>query len=494
MDLLLGLDVGTTATKALLFDREGSIAASASRQYGLVTPNDTWVEQNPEDLWDGVVETTRAVLEGLRPEDRVVALSQSSQAGTTIPVDDAGEPVYNAISWMDNRGTEQAGQIRQEVGADFIRRTTGWPLYEGLPLQHIGWLRDNRPDVFEATRRFLFVNDFIGYRLTGELCMNPSDASITQLLNVATADWDERLLSLVGIRREQLSPVRPSGSIVGRISAQASEATGLSRDVLVVSGAHDQYCAAVGLGVTEPGLMMLSCGTAWVLLAVPEGLEVGLDSGMAVSCHAVPDRWGAIQSLGGVGTSLEWFIDNIWVGRGAGENRDLLYREINEAAAVSSVGAGGLLFHPLAGGHESTIGSGGGGFTGLTLRHRRTDMVRAVLEGVVYELRWAMEQIQAGGIGIGELKMVGGAARSPVWPQIVADITKVPVVLPAVSEAASLGAATLAGTGVGVFTSLEQSFPKLKGKETRLEPSADAMGVYDERYAEYRETGTGNKG
>jgi len=486
MDLLLGLDVGTTATKALLFDPEGNIVASASRQYGLLTPQEEWVEQDPDDLWGGVVETTRAVLREVGPDDRILALSQSSQAGTTIPVDSTCEPVYNAISWMDHRGAAQADQVRQQLSDEFIRRTTGWPLSEGLPLQHIGWLRANRPDVFEAARRFLFVNDFIGYRLTGELCMNPSDASITQLLNIGTADWDERLLDLVGITRDQLSPLQPSGYIVGRVTAEASAATGLSEDVLVVNGAHDQYCAAVGVGVTEPGLVMLSCGTAWVLLAVPEGPDVDLDAGLAMSCHAVAGRWGALRSLGGVGTSLEWFLDNVWIGRGADVSRDVLYQEVNEAATASPAGANGLLFYPLAGGHGGTIGGTKGGFIGLSLRHTRADMARAVLEGVVFELRWVAEQISSAGLIISELKMVGGAAKSPIWPQIVADITNIPVALPAVSQAASLGAAALAGVGAGVFPSAEASFPDLRGRESLLDPSSDVRNVYDDQSAEYR--------
>ena len=486
MDLLLGLDVGTTATKALLFDPQGNVVSSASHQYGLITPQEGRVEQDPEDLWSGVVETTRTVLRDVGPGDRVVALSQSSQAGTTIPVDSSGNPVYNAISWMDHRGAAQANRVRQSVDEEFIRCTTGWPLYDGLPLQHVGWLRDNCPDVFSVTRHFLFVNDFIGYRLSGELCMNPSDASITQFLNIATADWDDRLLDLAGITRDQMSPLQPSGYVIGKVTAEASEATGLSQDVLVVNGAHDQYCAAVGVGVTEPGMMLLSCGTAWVLLAVPEGLQVGLDSGMALSCHAVSGRWGAIRSLGGVGTSLEWFLDNVWIGRSAGVDRDTLYREINEAVAESPAGADGLFFTPLAGGHGGTIGGTMGGFTRLSLRHSRSDMARAVLEGIVFELRWVADQIRATGVGISELKMVGGAAKSSVWPQIVADITNTPLALPAMSQSASLGAAALAGVGAGVFPDPASSFPHLKGKESRLEPSVELQDVYDDRFAEYQ--------
>lgn len=253
-----------------------------------------------------------------------------------------------------------------------IKRTTGWDLYAGLPLQHIAWLHENRPEVFAASRRFLFVNDFIAYRLTGRLRMNPSDASITQLMDIEAGDWDARLLALAGCRREQLSLLAPSGQVIGHITAAAAAETGLSPQTLVVNGAHDQYCAAVGTGVTSPGKMLLSCGTAWVLLAVPGSLEIGRQSGMSLSRHAIAGRWGAIRSLGGVGASLEWLMRAAW----ASES----YAEMDAGAARAPLGANGLFCHPLSGGHISNTERGG--FYGLTLAHTRDDLARAVMEGI----------------------------------------------------------------------------------------------------------------
>jgi xylulokinase len=487
MEFLLGIDVGTTATKALLFDAEGNVIASASYTYGLITPHEGWVEQDPEELWRGVVQTSRSVVEQIDPGGRIVALSLSSQAGTTIPVAADGRPTYNAISWMDERAVEHARYVKENCGEDFIHATTGWPLLSGLPLQHIGWFRRNRPQEFTATRYFLFVNDFIGQRLAGRRCMNPSDASITQLMNVATGDWDERLLGIVRITRDQLSPIYPSGHVVGELTATASEATGLPQDLLVVNGAHDQYCAALATGVTQPGLVMLSCGTAWVILAVPESLEVGLHSGMAVSCHAVKGRWGAIRSLGGAGTSLEWLLDTVWCGERTAQRREDLYRAVNEEVAHSSPGAGGLLFYPLAGGHATTIGTGHGGFVGLSLSHSRADMARAVMEGITFELRWAMEEICQAGVEINELRMVGGAAKSIVWPGIVADITNVPVAVAAMRDAASYGAAILAGVGAGLFPGPEAATFIPRGQETHLEPTLERRPHYDRLYARYQD-------
>ncbi|MCP4165955.1 MAG: hypothetical protein GY759_08700 [Chloroflexi bacterium] len=485
-DLLLGLDVGTTATKAMLFDTQGDVIASADCSYPLHTPENGWVEQDPDDLWQGVVTTLRSVLEKIGAGDRVIALSLSSQAGTTIPVDAGNQPIYPAISWMDNRASAQAAQVRERWGAETIHHRTGWHLVDGLPLQHITWLRENRPDIFRSARRYLFVNDFIAHKLSGRLCMNPSDAGITQLFNLETVDWDEQLLDIAGIRRGQLSPMHPCGQVIGALQANVSQATGLSPDVLVVNGAHDQYCAAVGTGTTRPGTVLLSCGTAWVVLAVPESLEVGLRSGMSISCHAMPDSWGAIRSLGAVGTSMEWFLQTVWDRQNQDRGADP-YGSLNAGAAQSPPGAHGVLFFPLAGGHVAHQ-LDVGGFNKLSLSHSRDDLARAVMEGVAFELQWAIEEMQNAGIQIDALTMVGGAAESPLWPQIVADITGVPVIVPTVSQAAARGAAILAGVGAGIWPTAEQGYLAFRGDETHLAADPRVHTLYQKLFTQYRST------
>jgi xylulokinase len=233
--------------------------------------------------------------------------------------------------------------------------------------------------------------------------------------------------------------------------------------------------------------MLLSCGTAWVILAVPESLDVGLKSGMGISCHAVAGRWGGIRSLGAVGTSLEWLLDHVFGGKVAGEKRPELYHEINQGVAATSPGADGLLFFPLAGGHASGYGLARGGFLGLSLTHSPHHMARAVMEGTTIELRWAIEEMRAKGVNVAKVTMAGGAARSPVWPQIVADITGVPVTLPAVREAASRGAAILAGVGAGLFADPEAGFAAFQGEEMRLEPVAQNQALYDGLFTRYQE-------
>ena len=482
-ELLLGLDVGTTATKAVLFDLEGVMVATSTEAYDLITPRRDWVEQDPEALWQAVVTAVRSVIAQTGPTDRVVALGQASQGGTTIPVDDEGRPTYHAISWMDGRATAEAAGIASALGSDYVRRTTGWPLGPALPLKHIAWLRAHEPGIFRKTARFLFVNDFITERLTGERMMNPSDATMTQLCDIATAAWDGDLLEAAGIAREQLSPILPSGHRVGRVSPDASRLLTLPEEAVVANGAHDQYCAAVGTGVTEPGEVLLSCGTAWVLLAVPASLEAGLAGGMAVSCHAVPGRWGAIRSLGGVGASLEWFMTHLWR-HNAGTARESRYTSLNARAAEVPAGAHGLSFFPLSGGHIN--GSAWGGFVGLTLSHSAEDMARSVMEGIAFELSWAIDEIRDHGIAIDTLKMVGGAAESPLWPQIVADVTNLPVVLPTERQAAARGAALLAGVGAGLFSDAPAGYAAFHSSEAHVVPNTDAVVGYARQFDRYQ--------
>ncbi len=475
MDLLVGIDVGTNATKALLLDLKGNPVAFAEHGYGLITPRDGWVEQDPEDLWRGVVETCRRLSVQLQPGDRISALSISSQGGTTIPVDGDMRPLRNAISWMDRRAHEQAEHVRRAIGDEEVYRRTGWKLQDGLPLQHIAWLRDNEPDLFRSTRYFLFVNDFILYRLTGRLCMDPSDAGITQLYNLAERRWDERLAKIAGIEIDQLSPIQPPGTAVGTLTREASEETGLPSSTLVVNGAHDQYCAALGVGVLEPGSIMLSCGTAWVVLGVFEKLNLDPESVLSVSPHVIPDLWGGLYSLGAVGASMEWFSKDICRSEG--------YDEINYAAARSPVGSNGLIFVPLTGGHAQTKR---GTFFGLSLSHSLGDLARSVMEGIAFELRWVMEKVRKAGMKADQFKMVGGAAESTIWPQIVADVTDIPVVLPKVKQAASYGAAVLAGVGGGLYPDVKYGSDIIGGEERRLMPDRNNAAQYDKLFELYR--------
>jgi sugar (pentulose or hexulose) kinase len=237
--------------------------------------------------------------------------------------------------------------------------------------------------------------------------------------------------------------------------------------------------------VTEPGAVLLSCGTAWVVLVALDDPAAAFRSGMAVGPHVRDGLWGAIRSLGGLGASMEWLLDMVW-GDAAGAGRAARYAELNEAAARSAPGAGGLLCFPLAGGHASGFGPAPGGFLRLSLGHTRGDLVRAVMEGAAFELRWMLEQLAESDTGVAELRMVGGAARSPVWPQIIADVIALPVVLPAMHDAACAGAAILAGVAAGCFSDPAAGYAAFGSSEKRLRPDPALRSLYDAAFADYR--------
>lgn len=481
MDLLLGLDVGTTATKALLMDVKGKAIASASYGYSLITPYENWVEQNPDDLWKGVVFTIRKVLENIKPQDRILSLSLSTQGGTLIPVDANFKPVCNAISWMDHRTHKQAEQMRQSLEKDKIYEISGWDIYDGLPLLCIVWLRQNAPETFKLAKYFLFVNDFIIHKLTGNLCMDPSNASITQLYNIASGQWDRDMLDIAQIKPNQLSPMQNSGFPIGKLTPDASNETGLSESVVVVNGAHDQYCAALGSGVLEAGDVMLSCGTAWVILGVMDQLRHDPLKHLSISPHVVPNRWGALRSMGAVGSCMEWFLDNLWTKK---DNRSEIYDDLNKSVENTSSGSKGLLFFPSSGGY----GHGKrGAFIGLSISHTRGEIARSIMEGIAFDLRWTLEGVHETGIKSEVLRMVGGAASSPAWTQIVADITQIPVVVPSVTQSASFGAAILAGFGYGIFDNIKGAYQALSGTEKLIMPDNENVNRYDKLFGIYKD-------
>jgi len=289
------------------------------------------------------------------------------------------------------------------------------------------------------------------------------------------------LLDRAGIQPSLLSPILESGQIVGALTSDASKQTGLAAGLPVVNGAHDQYCAALGTGTTQPGKALLSGGTAWVIFAVPRSREEALQSGMSVSRHAIQGLYGGIRSMGGVGASVEWLLGLFWPDL---DDRISRYQAFNQAAIGALPGSGGIIFHPLSGGHLETGEPVNGSLIGLALRHTRSDIARALMEGVTLELRWLLDEVGEA-IQIDRLKMIGGAAHSPIWPQIVADITRRPVELVKISESASLGAVILAGRGIGLFND-HRVAESLNLQSQQISPNQNLDDLYSRIYDRYR--------
>lgn len=489
-EAILGLDIGTTSTKAVLFDLSGVELAAAEQAYHFHAPQVGWVEQDPEDLWEAVIATLRAIMAAVKPTVRPIALSLAAQSGSLIPARSDGTPLYPAIIWMDGRTEDLVKQWRAEGIEPKVRRISGWQLHPGLCLPTIAWLRQFRPDIFAAAGRFFSVNDFIIYQLTGQFCMNPSNGGGMQLVEVATGVWSDELCALAGIRPGQLSPIRPSGAVIGPLTAEASRLTGLPGETLVINGGHDQGCTALGMGVASPGKMLLACGTSWVVTGVVETPDVDkVPGGMDMNFHPAPQRWTVSQSLGGLGASLEWWLNQGWRGLSSqpATSRPEVYAALESELAQTTPGSDGLCFLPVAGGHQEPAGIQRGGFVGLRLGHSRADMARAIMEGAAFELRWALHRLRQAGMPIEQLWMVGGAARSSTWPAIVADVTGLPLLLTPYNRWPALGAALLAGWGAGLFESLEAGQARFEKTVQPLGPDEIRQPFYEACFARYQQ-------
>jgi xylulokinase len=485
---LLGLDVGTTSTKAVLFDLTGNeIARAASPPYHTHTPNPGWVEQDPEEIWQAVLGALRSVMERAGPDIRTVAMGIAAQSGSLLPAAADGVPVYPLITWMDGRTEELVRTWREKGVQQQVKPLSGWSLYAGLCLPTIAWLRRYDQETFSAARHFFSVNDFIVHRLTGKFCTNPSNGGGMQLVDIHSGRWSEALCALAGINCDQLSPIEDSGTIIGEILPNIIDATGLTKGVVLVNGGHDQGCTALGLGVNAPGKLLLACGTAWVVTGVVNAPDLSqIPDGLDMNFHPAPDLWTISQSLGGLGASLEWWVNQVMRSTDELGARSVSYAALSRELDKPRSGGSGLFFLPLTGGHDDPATTKPGGFVGLQLSHNRGDMSWAVLECAAFELRWALEAIQRAGLPVERLWMVGGAAQSSHWPAVLANVTAVPINLPQYDYWPALGAAVLAGVGIKAFDSVESGLERFRKSEIEVMPDKQLKARYDDLFDVYQ--------
>jgi xylulokinase len=479
MEALLGIDVGTTSAKALLLGLDGTVLGEGRHSYGMVRVGQDGYEQDPEDYWLGIVSATQLALSSAPSDIRVLALGLSSQAGTTIPVDGTGEPLCNAISWMDHRGRRYFSEIDSVISPAYVHNTSGWKLTAASSIMHIIRLRHEKPDLYNSARRFLFANDFLVHRLTEDYCTDPSDAGITGLYNLRGKKWDETLLNVAGIGESKLSEILPSGYPIGRLSRDSANCLGLTTDTLVINGAHDQYCAALGAGAITPGDVLISSGTAWVILMVLPDIESAFRTDMAVSSHAIDGLWGALGSAGAVGKGMSWFSEKVL---GIMDLVDT-YKWIEQAVSLSVPGANGLVFiAPAVGLSEGAIS----GFVNLNIDHDLNDMARSIMESAAYEVKRCSLRLEESQTAFSKAIMVGGSAQSSMATQLLADVLGIPIEVPVVSEAASLGAAIIAGLGAKVFTHPSEGY-LLDRASVMYEPNSNNVDIYAREYTDYVE-------
>ena len=488
--VLLGIDVGTTGSKALLIDADGAVKASATTEYPMFIPQPLWAEQHPADWWAATGTSVRRVLdEGGVPPGQVAGVGLTGQMHGLVLLDGQGEVLRPCIMWNDQRTAAQCAAITQEVGAENVLRLTGNPVLPGFTAPKIVWVRQHEPEVYARVARVLLPKDYVRYRLTGGFFSEVSDASGTSMFDVGGRRWSEEMLDALGVPREWLPEVTESPVVSARVSARAAGETGLREGTPVVGGGGDQAAQAVGTGIIAEGVVSATLGTSGVVFAVSETYRVEPEGRLHAFCHAVPGTWHLMGVMLSAGGSFRWYRDALGdLERAQAEQagRDA-YDLLTEAAAGVVPGCEGLLFLPYLSGERTPYPdpNARGVFFGLTLRHGKAHMTRAVLEGVSYGLRDSLELMRGLGLSIGQVRASGGGASSPLWRQILADVFDTPIVTVDVTEGAAYGAALLAGVGAGVYRSVAEACETAVRVTGRTEPGP-AVDVYADFYPRYR--------
>jgi len=487
--LLLGIDIGTTGTKAAVFDVEGNLQAVGQAEYPLRHPHPGWAEQNPDDWWHATCVAVKQALKNI-PEgaQRVAGVAVSSQAPTMLPLDQHGKPVRPALIWMDRRAEAEAVKLKERLGAEFIETTTGNradPFYVAAKLW---WYTTHEPENFAQTQIFVQVNGYITYKLTGQYALDPVHAALLQLRDWRTGAWVPELCQLCGVEPRQFPPVRPGHQILGDVTSQAAEATGLAAGTPVMVGTVDGSAAALEAGAIEAGIAAEMTGTSTVLL-MPNDTGVIKPVFIAMP-HCLPDKYLLLGAMVASGASLRWYRDQFGkLEMTAGAQLDLdPYDLLTLEAAHVPPGSHGVIFLPYMMGERSPLWhtNARGVFFGLSLSTTKSAMIRAILEGAAFALRHNVEVAQHAGIPIREIRSVGGGTRSQLWNQIKADVLGMPVLTPQTSVGAPFADAFLVGMGLGLYNDVPDALHKMIRFKARYEPNMDNHQVYNDLYAIFR--------
>lgn len=432
---LLGIDVGTSAVKAIVIEERGAVLSTASVPMRLSTPQPAWTEQSPADWWAG----TEECLSQLSVQDWD-AIGLTGQMHGSVFLDAEGDVIRPALLWNDQRTARQCLEIETAVGAARLKELTGNPALTGFQLPKILWLRDNEPEAFARLHRVLLPKDYIRFKLTGELATDVSDGSGVGALDVRTRDWSEEILASLGLSRDLLPPVVESQALTGRTRMGCP----------VGAGAGDQAAGAVGAGAIAPGVVSVSLGTSGVVFSALPQLAIDPTGATHVFCHA-NGGWHAMGVTLSCGGSVRWFRDSFAPGS--------TYEELTGTANGTMPGSEGLLFLPYLSGERCPLNDPNvrGAFLGETLSHGFSHHARAVFEGVTFSLHHAFEALENLGVHATELRVCGGGSRSPFWLNLLADVFGVPCAPLLADEGPSFGAALLAGVGVGTWSSIEEA-------------------------------------
>jgi xylulokinase len=483
----LGIDVGTSGTRALVTDEPGSVIASATEEHqAFASPQIGWAEQDPRDWWRAsALAVRKALAQGQLSGDQISCIGLSGQMHGAVLLDEQERVVRPALIWCDVRTEKQSRELATQIGSERLIQLTCNPALTNFTLTKCIWIRENEPENWKRVRSLMLPKDYVRLQLTGERATDMADASGTLLLDVANRRWSTEILELAQIEKSLLPRLYESPEICGQVSAAGAAATGLRCGTPVVAGAGDQAAGAIGMGVVSSGTVSATIGTSGVVLAATDRPSLDPKGRLHTFCHAVPGRWIVMGVTQAAGLSLRWFRDQFGVGTdGQLESYDQLATE----AAKAPAGCDGLLFAPyLMGERTPHLDSRARGMlVGLTASHTRAHVIRAILEGVAFSLRDTFTIFQEIGVPAKTIRLGGGGARSALWRQIQANIYGQQVETIEAEEGAAYGAAILAGVGAKAWPSVGAACAAVVRVGGNVSPNFEELPLMEEAYSAYR--------
>jgi xylulokinase len=481
MAYFMGIDISTTSAKALIINEQGNVVGLGSTPQPISQPQPLWSEQNPDDWWDGVVRSIRLALQetGISAES-IQAIGLTGQMHGLCMLDEGGHVLRPAILWNDQRTQKQCDEMTESIGFERLIALTGNRALTGFTAPKILWVRENEPEVYQQCAHILLPKDFIRYKLSGEYATDLAGASGTLLINVAQRQWSDEVIDALDIPHEWMPPVHEGTQITGIVSAEAAALTGLVAGTPIVGGGGDQAAGAVGMGCVAPDKIGVTVGTSGVVFAPLAQYAYEPEGRLHAFCHAVPGQWHFMGVMLSAAGSLQWYRDSL--------APDVAFDQLLQEAAIIEPGSDGLLFLPYLTGERTPHPdpNARGAFVGLTTRHTRGHMTRAVLEGVAFGLKDSFALIANAGLPEQfEIRISGGGAKSPIWQQMIADILDAPLVNVNTAEAGAFGAAVLASVGAGQFPDVDSASNALTSTGEAVLPGQNRE-QYPELHARYQ--------
>ena len=475
---LLGIDIGTSAVKAAVFDFSGSLIADSLESYPTFYPQPRFAEQDPDEWWAAVCRAVKSIAQRVNPRD-ISAVGIDGQGWAAVAADSEGNPLCRTPIWTDTRSVAQCDEMRSVMSDGEWFEICKNPIQPGYSLPKVLWYKENAPDVFSKAVYILQSNSFIGMRLTGNASQDVSQGYAYHFFDMKNRRWDESALKALGLPAELFPEPVQCSKVIGSVTAQASRETGMCEGIPVIAGGLDAACAALGVGAVSPGTTQEQSGQAGGMSICAAGC--GSTPDLIMGCQTVPGMWLLQGGTTGGGGALKWLRETMFP--------DLSFEEMSALADQAPAGSGGVTFLPYMAGERSPIWNPDacGVFFGLNFGVNRGQIIRACMEGVAYALRHNLETAEAAGARAETLRAMGGSANSRVWTQIKADVTGRGIEVPASDTATTLGAAVLAGVGTGVWRDFGDAVRQTVRVRKTYTPDPAAKAVYDRGYETYRQ-------